>query len=88
MQLCEKGAQGIVHATNSGDCTWYGFAKEIIRMSNLPAVVKPVTTAQFRRPARRPAYSVLSAASVGTYGLQMPDWQDALQRYLAEAQVS
>jgi dTDP-4-dehydrorhamnose reductase len=88
VQLCDKEARGIVHATNSGDCTWYEFAREIVRLSNLPATVKPVTTAEFPRPARRPAYSVLSAASLHAYGIQMPSWQDALQRYLAEAQVA
>jgi dTDP-4-dehydrorhamnose reductase len=85
MQLCSKGARGIVHATNSGDCTWYEFAKEIVRMSGLPAAVKPVSTAEFPRPAHRPAYSVLSATSLDAYGIQMPGWQDALLRYLAEA---
>lgn len=84
-QLCGKGARGIVHATNSGDCTWYEFAKEIVRISGLPSAVKPVTTAEFPRPARRPAYSVLSPASLHAYGIQMPDWRDALRRYLADA---
>ena len=85
IQLCDQGARGIVHATNSGDCTWFEFAKEIMRMSGLPAAVKPVSTAEFPRPARRPAYSVLSAASLAAHGIQMPSWQDALRRYLAEA---
>jgi dTDP-4-dehydrorhamnose reductase len=85
IQLCDQGARGIVHATNSGDCTWYEFATEIVRMSGLPAAVKPVATAEFPRPARRPGCSVLSSASLGKFGIQMPDWQDALRRYLAEA---
>ena len=81
-QLCNQGAKGIVHATNSGDCTWYDFAKQIVRLSGLAATVKPVTTADFPRPARRPAYSVLSPASLHAQGIQMPTWQDALHRYL------
>jgi len=84
VQLCRKEARGVVHATNSGDCTWYEFAQEIVRMSKLPAAVKPVTTAEFPRPARRPANSVLSPASLHVYGIQMPMWQDALHRYLAK----
>jgi len=83
VQLCRKSARGIVHATNSGDCTWYDFAKEIIRMSSLPTAVKPVTTSEFPRPARRPAHSVLSPSSLHAYGIQMPAWQDALRRYLS-----
>jgi dTDP-4-dehydrorhamnose reductase len=85
MQLCRRSARGIVHATNSGDCTWFDFAREIVRMSGLPTVVKPVSSAEFPRPARRPSYSVLSPASLHAHGIRMPDWQDALRRYLAHA---
>lgn len=83
-QLCAKGARGIVHVTNSGDCTWYEFAKEIIGVSGLSTVVKPVSTAEFPRPARRPEYSVLSPSSLHGQGIKMPEWQDSLRRYLAK----
>jgi dTDP-4-dehydrorhamnose reductase len=86
-QLCYKGARGIVHATNSGDCTWYEFAKEIVRASGLTATVNPVTTADFPRPARRPANSVLSPKSMYATGIEMPAWQNALQRYLSVVHV-
>jgi dTDP-4-dehydrorhamnose reductase len=85
VQLCRASARGIVHVTNSGNCTWYEFALEIVRLSGLPAAVKPVTTAEFPRPARRPEYSVLSADSLRAYNIHMPDWQDALRRYLGIA---
>lgn len=85
VQLCRASARGIVHVTNSGNCTWYEFASEIVRMSGLPSIVKPVTTAEFPRPARRPAYSVLSPDSLHAYDIHMPEWQDALRRYLASA---
>ena len=82
--LCKKNARGIVHVTNSGDCTWYEFAKEIVKTAGLDNKVRPVSTAEFPRPAQRPAYSVLSPASRIEYGIEMPPWQDALRRYLAE----
>src|ERR1700675_3592796 len=85
VQLCRGSARGIVHVTNAGDCTWYEFATEIVRQSGMAAVVKAVTTAEFPRPARRPAYSVLSADSLHAYNLHMPEWQDALRRYLGNA---
>ena len=81
-QLCAKGARGIVHLTNSDNCTWYEFAEEIVAISGLATAVKPVTAAEFPRPARRPANSVLSASSLHAYGIHMPEWQDALRRYL------
>jgi dTDP-4-dehydrorhamnose reductase len=80
--LCRADARGIIHATNSGDCTWYEFAVEIVRESLLSTTVKPVTSAEFPRPAKRPAYSVLSPDSLLGYGIQMPKWRDALRRYL------
>jgi dTDP-4-dehydrorhamnose reductase len=85
VQLCRASAKGIVHVTSAGDCTWYEFATEIVRESGLPTTVKPVTTAEFPRPARRPAYSVLSPDSLHAYNIRMPGWQDALRRYLRGA---
>ena len=87
-QLCSKGARGIVHATNSGNCTWFEFAREIVAISALSTTVKPVASAEFPRPARRPANSVLSASSLHAYGIHMPEWRDALRRYLPLPQVS
>ncbi len=87
VELCRKNARGIVHATNSGNCTWYEFAKEIVGRAGLSTTVKPVTTAEFPRPARRPANSMLSPASLHAYGIQMPTWQDALGRYLAHVHL-
>jgi dTDP-4-dehydrorhamnose reductase len=84
-QLCRTSAEGIVHVTNSGNCTWYDFASEILRLSNSPTTVKPVTTAEFPRPAKRPAYSVLSPDSLHAYDIRMPEWRDALRRYLSTA---
>ena len=72
-----------MHATNQGNCTWYEFAAEIVRKAGLPTKVNPITTAEFPRPARRPAYSVLSLDSLHAYNIHTPKWQDALSRYLA-----
>ena len=82
VKLCRASACGIIHVTNSGHCTWYDFACEIVRVSGMATSVKPVTTAEFPRPAKRPAYSVLSPASLHYYNVRMPDWPDALRRYL------
>ena len=87
MQLCRKGAMGTVHATNRGDCTWFEFAREIMASAGLKTQVRPTTSDRFVRPAKRPAYSVLSSASLLEYGIIVPTWQDALPRYLAERGV-
>jgi dTDP-4-dehydrorhamnose reductase len=88
VQLCTTNARGIVHVTNSGDCTWYEFAKEIVKASGFDTKIKPVSTFEFPRPARRPEYSVLSPATRISYGIEMPTWQDALRRYLAESRIT
>lgn len=87
VELCRAPARGIVHLTNAGDCTWFDFAAEIIRLSKMPTAIKPVTTAEFPRPARRPAYSVLSPDSLIPYNIRMPEWRDALRRYLESTPV-
>jgi len=71
---------GLYHYTNAGDTTWFGFAKAIMAAIGAdPAKVRPTTTADFPRPAPRPAYSVLSARSWLDAGLSQPrPWQDAL----------
>jgi dTDP-4-dehydrorhamnose reductase len=84
VQLCRKGASGIVHVNNAGDCSWFEFAREIMKQAGIAIEVRPTTTGQIARPAPRPAYSVLSATSLHRYGIEMPAWQDALQRYLKE----
>jgi dTDP-4-dehydrorhamnose reductase len=86
IQLCHKNARGIVHVTNSGDCTWFDFAREIVRGAGLSTDVRPTSSQQMARPAPRPTYSVLSSSSLRKFGITMPSWQDALQRYLVERQ--
>ena len=84
MQLCRKNARGIVHATNRSDCTWFDFAREIVTGAQLTTCVRPTSSDKFVRPAKRPEYSVLSSRSLEQYGVELPTWQDALGRYLAE----
>ena len=87
MQLCHKNASGIVHVTNSGDCTWFEFAREIVCDAGLSTQVRPIPSEQMKRPAARPAYSVLSPKSLHKFAIAMPHWQDALTRYLAERPI-
>jgi dTDP-4-dehydrorhamnose reductase len=84
IELTRKNASGIVHVTNSGDCTWFQFAEEIVRSAGLPTAVRPVSSQQMSRPAPRPAYSVLSSARLHSLGIEMPSWADALRRYMKQ----
>jgi dTDP-4-dehydrorhamnose reductase len=70
--------------TNAGDCSWFEFAREILKGEGLTTEVRPVSSQHMARPALRPAYSVLSPKSLQQYGISVPTWQDALRRYLQE----
>jgi dTDP-4-dehydrorhamnose reductase len=84
IKLCRNDAKGIVHCTNSGDCSWYDFASEIIRQSGLKTTIHPTASDRFVRPAQRPKYSVLSSVSLGKYGIEMRPWQETLADYLSQ----
>src|SRR5215471_4710145 len=86
IELCRNDAQGIVHVTNSGDCSWFEFAQTIVGKAGLRTQIRPVSSKQLARPAPRPEHSVLSPSSLRGYGIEMPGWEDALQRYLQERQ--
>jgi dTDP-4-dehydrorhamnose reductase len=84
MQLCRAGAEGIIHCTNSGECTWYEFASEIIREAGLPTKILPTTSDKFVRSAARPKYSVLFPTSLSALGIVVRPWQQTLPAYLAQ----
>jgi dTDP-4-dehydrorhamnose reductase len=89
LDLSAVGATGIVHAANSGITSWHGFATEIARQLGAEIEVVPVTTDEFPRPARRPAYSGLATSRLEELiGRRLPSWQDALTRYLEAACAS
>ncbi len=84
ISLCRKNAEGIIHVTNTGNCTWFEFAQQIVQRARLATEVRPTSSERMARPAPRPTYSVLSSASLEKLRITMPFWQDALKRYLDE----
>ena len=79
---------GTFHFANAGSTTWFGFATEIFARAealgwHVPKL-KPITTAEYPTPARRPAYSVLDTAKIAhVFGIAPPDWREALTRCMA-----
>jgi dTDP-4-dehydrorhamnose reductase len=83
--LVRADSRGIFNVTNAGHCSWFDFAREVLRQTGRDAIrVLPITTADAARPARRPAYSVLSPAALNARGITLRPWQDATTAYLAE----
>jgi dTDP-4-dehydrorhamnose reductase len=86
---------GTYHATSSGQTTWFGFAEEVFTLyqgqgqgqnqdedpERLRLTPRPVTTADYPTPAKRPAYSVLGHDAWHAAGISpISGWKDALQR--------
>jgi len=83
LELVDAEAGGVLHAANSGSTSWHGFAVEIVRLIGAEVAVHAVTTADYPRPAKRPAYSVLDTSRLAAViGRPLPPWQEALARYL------
>lgn len=75
-------APGVYHTTGGGSVTWAGFAEAIFAEAGIPCCVEHVTTAEFGRPAPRPARSVLAVTRPDAPRLR--NWREALQDYLKE----
>lgn len=82
--LTNSFAPGIYHAVNSGRATWYEVAQKILALRQLPITVRPVSSAEFPRPAARPQYSMLK----NTKGPPLRPWEEALDDYLKNYTVS
>ncbi len=83
-QMLHTESYGTYNATNEGFCSWYDFAAEIFRKTNLRIQLDRVSTADFHAPADRPRNSRLSKAALMDAGFSpLPTWQDALDRFLA-----
>lgn len=63
LALLDRGARGTFHITDGGQCSWFGFARAIADALSTECAIEPCTTADFPRPAPRPAYSVLDTSA-------------------------
>jgi dTDP-4-dehydrorhamnose reductase len=84
VRVVRSGARGIVHYADEPECTWFDFAREIVAQLGVGIDVKPVTTAEFPRPAARPTYSVLSTQRYERItGVTPASWREGLREYLS-----
>ncbi|WP_369695527.1 dTDP-4-dehydrorhamnose reductase [Alkalibaculum bacchi] len=85
INLVQTDKYGIYHGVNEGFCSWYDFAKAIFEKSKIDIKVNPITTSAYPTKAKRPKNSRLSKDNTDTAALdRLPDWKDALSRFLAE----
>ena len=85
IELSKTDYYGLYHGTCQVSCSWYDFAKKIFELKNINIDIKKVTSSEFVRPAKRPAYSILDNFMLRLRGLDsFRDWEDALADYLVE----
>ena len=86
-----RGVQGVYHAVNSGETTWYGFAQEFLRLVAAArpeakiARLTPIATSEYPTPAKRPANSRLNCGRLReVFGFTMPAWQESTEAVVSE----
>lgn len=85
----ESSEGGVCHFSNSGSCSWYKYAEEILRLGGKRDVkITPITSAELDRPAARPKMSILNTAKytalTGTFPRR---WETALDEYLLKDNI-
>jgi dTDP-4-dehydrorhamnose reductase len=84
-QLIETGQYGIYHFVNSGSCSRWAFANEILRLAGLTDVVNtPILGKEFKRPSTPPPFGTLHNIAGKAIGIELRPWQEALAEYIQE----
>lgn len=76
IKIINEKPYGTYHTCGGGNTSWYGFAKEIFNQAKISVNLKPCTTSEFPRPAKRPAYSIMDNDGL------LRDWKKALENYI------
>ena len=80
-----SNVKGLYHVTNEGYCSWYEFAEFIFKEGRKKVKVHPILTKDYKTIAKRPLNSKLSKESLDDIGIKrLPEWQDAVKRYIRE----
>ena len=87
--VTNKIPYGVYNSTNEGYTTWYDFTKTIFEYTGIKCKVNPVTTEEYIEmmgvtQAKRPKNSQMSKEKLKSAGINVPNWEDGLKRYLKE----
>lgn len=70
----------VYHYTNSGKCSWYEFAKEILKQTRYKCELKPVFSSEYPTKAKRPKFSLLNTEKIQKeFNIEIPNWKDSLE---------
>ncbi len=71
----------IYHYANKGQCSWFQFAEEIVKIANYNCDVLPITSEAYKTKVKRPKYSLMNTQNIqDAFNLEIPSWQDALEK--------
>jgi len=86
--LREPAANGLFHATNAGETSWFGFAQEALRLTNWRTPVRAISAIEYPTSAARPANSVLDNRKLHKmFDIALPDWQTSLAGCIREIRL-
>ncbi|MDH4232068.1 MAG: dTDP-4-dehydrorhamnose reductase [Nitrospirota bacterium] len=85
LKALDKGVTGLYHLTNSGFCSRYEWAKQILSSAGIKKFIRPVSMDVFNLPARRPKFSAMSNQLIADLsGVHIPTWEEAVSAFLHE----
>jgi dTDP-4-dehydrorhamnose reductase len=76
-------APGLYHCVNTGHASWHDVAVDIARLLGVTPRLEPMTTTEAALKARRPRFCALDNGKLAAAGFRMPEWQDAVRRWIA-----
>lgn len=86
--LVNEKAHGRYHCSGKGMCSWYEFAKRIVKLYNIPCEIEKISSSDYKQKAKRPKYSVLDNYALRhTLGDPMRYWEDALERHVKQITI-
>lgn len=84
-KLIYTGQYGTYHLVNSGACSRWAFAREILRLAEMEDVpVQPIRLSDFKRPSRPPRFGALKNLAAAGLGITLRPWQEALAEFMRE----
>lgn len=88
LQAIDKGLTGLYHLTNSGYASRFEWGGYIAKKLSISSTILPVPMSAFPSPAQRPRFSAMSNQKLqNDLGVTIPDWKDAVDRFLSEYPV-
>jgi dTDP-4-dehydrorhamnose reductase len=88
LRALERDVQGLYHVTNSGYCSRYEWAQQILKLRGLERFIRPISMDSFSLPARRPKFSAMSNGSISSIlSMDLPSWQEAVSLFIKETNI-